>query len=80
MMKTITRLCVNFALCLLVESSLAEGGACNISEVLGATHMNPLYNFTDAPVLEEGSDVLRHMGACTIKLWFGFNYKNKGLS
>jgi hypothetical protein len=58
-----------------VSVAVAEAGHRNISEILGATHMNPLYNFTSAPVLEEGSDVLRHMGSRTIKLWYGPDYK-----
>ena len=36
--------------------------------------MNPLYNFTTKPVLEEGSDVLRQMGSGAIKLWYGPDY------
>ena len=46
----------------------------DVAEILGATHMNPLYSFTTAPVLQEGADVLRHMGSRSIKLWYGPDY------
>lgn len=59
---------------LLLSSVIAYAGHRDVSQILGATHMNPLYNFTDAPVLEEGSDVLRHMGSQAIKLWYGPDY------
>lgn len=52
----------------------AQGAYRDISTILGATHMNPLYNFTTAPVLEEGADALRHMGSQSIKLWYGPDY------
>ena len=55
----------------LLSLTAAQGEHRSVSEILGATHMNPLYNFTDAPVLDEGADVLRHMGSQSIKLWFG---------
>ena len=54
--------------------SATHGGYRNISEILGSTHMNPLYNFTTAPVMQEGADVLRHMGSGTIKFWYGPDY------
>ncbi len=54
--------------------SSTQGGQRDIAEILGATHMNPLYNFTTKPVLEEGADVLRHMGSGAIKLWYGPDY------
>ena len=47
----------------------------DVAEILGATHMNPLYSFTATePVLKEGSDVLKLMGSSAIKLWFGPDY------
>ena len=33
-----------------------------MSDLLGATHMNPLYHFTNKPVPEEGADVLANIG------------------
>lgn len=56
---------------MLLSIVVAEGGHRNVSEVLGATHMNPQYNFTTAPVMQEGADVLRHMGSSAIKMWYG---------
>ena len=47
----------------------------DVADILGATHMNPLYNFTQKPVLEEGADVLRNMGSRAIKLWYGPDYE-----
>lgn len=63
-------------LCVLALMGVAStrGAHRNITEILGATHMNPLYNFTTKPVLEEGSDVLRQMGSGAIKLWYGSGY------
>ena len=46
----------------------------DVADILGATHMNPLYSFTSKPVLEEGADVLRNMGSGAIKLWYGPDY------
>lgn len=47
----------------------------DVADILGATHMNPLYSFTQKPVMEEGADVLRNMGSRAIKLWYGPDYK-----
>jgi len=54
--------------------AVSYGGHRDVAGILGATHMNPLYNFTSAPVLEEGADVMRHMGSSAIKLWYGPDY------
>ena len=59
---------------LLMSVVVAKGGFRKVSGILGATHMNPLYNFTAKPVLEEGGDVLRQMGSDAIKLWYGPDY------
>ncbi len=52
-----------------------SAGKRNISEYLGATHMNAMYNFTNKPILEEGSDFLKMMGSSAIKIWFGSDYR-----
>lgn len=51
-----------------------SAGERDVADILGATHMNPLYSFTEKPVLEEGADVLRNMGSRAIKLWYGPDY------
>jgi hypothetical protein len=62
-------------LSILLSVWIAEGAIREAPGLLGATHMNPQYNFTTSPVLEEGADVLRHMGSRAIKLWYGPDYK-----
>lgn len=42
-----------------------------ISEVLGITHCNGKYNFTDKPFLLEGADEILKLGSKCIKVWFG---------
>ncbi len=64
---------------LLATTLLTSFGAISteveVNNILGATHMNSLYQFTNKPVLEEGADVLANMGMAGIKLWFGPDYR-----
>lgn len=54
----------------------ASAGHREMDSVLGAVHMNPAYQFTEEPVLEEGVAFVRNMGAGAVKLWFGPSYTN----
>jgi hypothetical protein len=41
-----------------------------ISEVVGVTHCDGRYNFTDKPFLKEGADEILKLGSKCIKVWF----------
>jgi hypothetical protein len=53
-----------------------------VSEVVGITHTNGRYNFTDKPFLREGADEILKLGSKCIKVWFSnvankFSYNSK---
>lgn len=48
----------------------ADGGARNLSDIVGSTHTGGKYNFTGKDFLNEGADKLLALGTRVIKLWF----------
>lgn len=41
-------------------------------EVIGVSHLDGRYHFTDEPYLEEGANVVRELGSNVLKLWLDF--------
>lgn len=53
-----------------------------VSEVVGITHCDGRYNFTDKPFLREGADEILKLGSKCIKVWFNdvarkYSYNSK---